>query len=242
MSTKNNMLKGIEIYEKDFPELMTFEDAVSACEKLGDGWRLPTIRELSEIIREGTEILGDYKNESYLSSTFSSFSGQLWHCVHSEIATELEDLVGLESDYVTGRVRAVRSIGKKDNSYLKEIAANIKEKMDDQKESNIVAESDGIEISFTNLTGEYTWYEATEICKLIGGGWHLPGDSDALETICQHLDMYGHYWTEETSSMFGEDNDARATSGEIDGGLSNSSLCSKNNTAQVIFVKDLAQE
>ena len=54
--------------------------------------------------------------------------------------------------------------------------------------------------------------------------------------------MYGHYWTEETSSMFGEDNDDRATSGEIDGGLSNSSLCNKNNTAQIIFVKDLAEE
>ena len=126
MRTKNNLLKGIEIYEKDFPELMTFEDAVSACEKMGDGWRLPTIRELSEIIREGTEILGDYKSVSYLSSTFSSFSGQLWHCVHSEIATELEDLVGLDSDYVTGRVRAVRSVGEKDNSYLKDIAAIIK--------------------------------------------------------------------------------------------------------------------
>lgn len=242
MSIKNKMLKGLEIYEKDFPELMTYEEAVSACEKLGDGWRLPTIRELSEIIREGTEILGDYKSESYLSSTFSGFSGQLWHCVHSEITNELEDLVGLESDYVTGRVRAVRSVGKKDNSYLKKIASIIAEKMEDQKDSNIIAESEGIEISFANLTGEYTWYEATEICKLIGGGWHLPGDSDALETICQHIDMYGHYWTEETSSMFGEDNDNKATSGEIDGGLLNSSLCCKNNTAQVIFVKDLTQD
>jgi len=245
MRTKNNMLKGLEVYEKDFPELMTFEDAVSACEKLGDGWRLPTIRELSEIIREGTEILGDYKSESYLSSTFSSFSGQLWHCVHSEISglvSELEDLVGLESDYVEGRVRAVRSIGKKDNSYLKEIAATIKEKMDDQKENNIIAESEGLEISHANLTGEFTWYEATEICKLVGDGWHLPVDPDALEFICQNMDLYGHYWTEETSILYGEKEDDKAMSVDIDGGVSDSSLCSKNNTAQIIFVKDLAEE
>ena len=167
MSIKNKNIKGLEIYEKDFPEEMTFEDAVSACEKLGDGWRLPTIRELMDIIGEGTEILGDYKGETYLSSTFSSFSGQLWHCVHSEVATEIEDLAGLDSDYVTGRVRAVRSAGKKDNSYLKDIAAIIKKKMHDQKDSNIVDESEGIEISHANLIGEYTWYEATEICKFV---------------------------------------------------------------------------
>jgi hypothetical protein len=242
MSTKNKSIKGLEISEKDFPELMTYEDAVSACQKLGDGWRLPTIRELMDIIGEGTEILGDYKRETYLSSTYSSFSGQLWHCGHSEIATEIEDLVGLDSDYVTGRVRAVRSIGKKDNSYLKEVAAIIKEKMDDQKDSNIVAESEGIEISHANLIGEYTWYEATEICKLVGDGWHLPVDPDALEFICQNMDLYGHYWTEETSILYGEKEDDKAMSVDIDGGVSDSSLCSKNNTAQIIFVKDLAEE
>ena len=56
------------------------------------------------------------------------------------------------------------------------------------------------------------------------------------------MDLYGHYWTEETSILYGEEEDDKAMSVDIDGGVSDSSLCSKNNTAQIIFVKDLAEE
>lgn len=36
----------IEIYEKDFSEQLNWHDANSYCNKLGNGWRLPTIEEL----------------------------------------------------------------------------------------------------------------------------------------------------------------------------------------------------
>ena len=36
----------IEIAKKDFPNDMNWDDAMSACEKLGDGWRLPCKEEL----------------------------------------------------------------------------------------------------------------------------------------------------------------------------------------------------
>ena len=37
---------GIEVAEKSFPNQMNREDADAACQALGKGWRLPTIKEL----------------------------------------------------------------------------------------------------------------------------------------------------------------------------------------------------
>jgi hypothetical protein len=42
-------IENIEIAEKDFPEKMNWKDAKKACEKLGEGWRLPTKDELKLI-------------------------------------------------------------------------------------------------------------------------------------------------------------------------------------------------
>jgi len=44
--------KKIEVAEKGFPSTMDWTEANKACSDLGDGWRLPTIKELKEIYRE----------------------------------------------------------------------------------------------------------------------------------------------------------------------------------------------
>ncbi len=46
--------ENIEVAEKDFPEKMNWEDAKKACERLGEGWRLPTIEELKIICQNKT--------------------------------------------------------------------------------------------------------------------------------------------------------------------------------------------
>lgn len=239
MSTKNKGIKGLEISEKDFPELMTYEDAVSACEKLGEGWRLPTVRELLLMIDAGNDILGEPMNEMYVSSTYSN-NGQLWFCIHSKTTNSTNDLATLDSDYNTGHVRAVRTIGKNDQSYIKELANSIKIIIEEQKDNIVKSDSDGIEICNADLSGEYTWFEAIEICKLLGEGWRLPEDADTIESICELVEMYGHYWTAETSAMFGEDQDDKATSADVDGGFAGASLHNKHNTAKLILVRDLS--
>ena len=44
-----------EVYPHDLPETMTYNDAVKAVEKLGDGWMIPTIEELRLIYKNKDE-------------------------------------------------------------------------------------------------------------------------------------------------------------------------------------------
>ena len=79
----NTIINGIEIAESDFTDEMTFEDAMIACEKLGDGWRLPTIREAIEIFDKNPYLLGEFNNTSYCTSSLT-MGGEVWLHLHSE--------------------------------------------------------------------------------------------------------------------------------------------------------------
>ncbi|MEY4573273.1 MAG: hypothetical protein RLZ10_2557 [Bacteroidota bacterium] len=228
-------IKGLEISDTNFTELMSFEDAVSACEKLGDGWRLPTIRELVQISELSKPTMGEYNNQNYLTSTFSN-SGELWFYLHSEAGDAY-----LDSDYIEGRVMAVRTTSIQDTTYLNRIAEILKSKIKEKDEKFSISEDESIEIYHPDLPLEYTWYEAIELSKLIDDGWRLPEDADTIEYLCEFIDMYGYYWTEETSGMLGEETDDRATSADVDGGFAGSALYNKNNTARLIFVRDITE-
>ena len=58
---------GLEVMTKDLGK-MRWEEAIKACENLGDGWRLPTIEELEEIYKYEDKIVG-IANNFYWSST-----------------------------------------------------------------------------------------------------------------------------------------------------------------------------
>jgi len=58
---------GLEVMKTDLGE-MTWEDAKTACEKLGKGWRLPTIEELKIIYKKRNKI-GGFNSKDYWSST-----------------------------------------------------------------------------------------------------------------------------------------------------------------------------
>jgi hypothetical protein len=57
----------LEVMKTDLGE-MTWDDANKACEKLGEGWRLPTIDELQKIYKLKNKI-GGFKDDRYWSST-----------------------------------------------------------------------------------------------------------------------------------------------------------------------------
>ena len=42
----------IQVAEEDFPDLMDWDDAMSACQNLGNGWRLPNKEELEAMYEQ----------------------------------------------------------------------------------------------------------------------------------------------------------------------------------------------
>lgn len=235
MIKDNGLFNGLEIAKTDFPKQMNYEEAVLACKKLGEGWRLPTIREALEIFDGNTRVLGDFNNETYLTSTFSN-SGGLWAYFHSA-KTDQHSLENV--DFLKGKVRPVRSTDsyKQDCSYLYEIAKLLKQYIHDNKKHNVITQY--WEISGAKIVGQYTWFEAVEICKLLGDGWRLPSDAEEVEDISKLVDMYGYYWTEETSGMYGKKNNLEATAGDVDGCFAGSSLFNKKNTSKIMLLRDL---
>jgi hypothetical protein len=49
----------IEVAQYDFPERMNWEDSKAACEKLGQGWRLPSIDEL-DFVYTNRVVIGEF--------------------------------------------------------------------------------------------------------------------------------------------------------------------------------------
>jgi len=68
----------IQVAENDFPHGMGWNNAMSACAGLGNGWRLPTKEELlamhNQLHKQGR---GNFKNEWYYSSS-QYISGFAW--------------------------------------------------------------------------------------------------------------------------------------------------------------------
>jgi hypothetical protein len=52
----------IEIAQFDIPMNMTWEDACAVCDSLGEGWRLPTLKELKEMYKHRARI-GEFITE-----------------------------------------------------------------------------------------------------------------------------------------------------------------------------------
>ena len=52
----------IEIAQFDIPMNMTWEDACAVCDSLGEGWRLPTLKELKEMYKHRDRI-GEFLTE-----------------------------------------------------------------------------------------------------------------------------------------------------------------------------------
>jgi hypothetical protein len=69
---KTYNLNGLEIAQFDFSDPMTYDEAVKACSKLGDGWRLPTKEEMEKIY-ENKDMLGGFVSPIYVSDNSEFF-------------------------------------------------------------------------------------------------------------------------------------------------------------------------
>ena len=58
-----------EVYPTDAPEILTWQEAINYCKKLGEGWRLPSKEELSFMYLEHKKGLGGFIEGIYVSSS-----------------------------------------------------------------------------------------------------------------------------------------------------------------------------
>ena len=61
-------ISNLEVVQKDFPNVMNWNDAKEACAELGDGWRLPTKDELN-ILYNNKDKIGGFASVAYWSSS-----------------------------------------------------------------------------------------------------------------------------------------------------------------------------
>jgi hypothetical protein len=104
VDSKNSILDNLEVMKNDLGR-MTWNEGIKTCNKLGNGWRLPTLNELREI-RHNADNIGNFEERFYWSSSVQG--GEYWaYCLHFKS--------GQETTYVTNRlntnfVRAVRDL------------------------------------------------------------------------------------------------------------------------------------
>jgi hypothetical protein len=60
--------RNLEVAQHDFPNKMNYDDAIKACNDLGEGWRLPIKDELNTLY-QNNGVIGSFRNSFYWSST-----------------------------------------------------------------------------------------------------------------------------------------------------------------------------
>jgi hypothetical protein len=100
-SVKIRRCDSLEVMKTDLVGKMTWEEAKKACEKLGDGWRLPTIEELQFMYNKRDEI-GGFESYPYWSSTEDG-GNYAWNFLFDDGSSSNDDKV------YRGYVRAVRT-------------------------------------------------------------------------------------------------------------------------------------
>jgi len=108
---KSVRIGNLVVTEFDFPKTMYWDFGKAACAKLGKGWRLPTINELSLLYKYKKEI-GGFKNYNYWSSDeYGGTSSGLGAGIPETLAQYQDfnkgDVSGVEKNYSTYGVRAV---------------------------------------------------------------------------------------------------------------------------------------
>jgi len=94
----------IEVAEKDFPKPMNWDDAMAACQNLGNGWRLPSIDELMAIYKQlHTKGKGNFRTNVWYWSGEKSTKWTAWKF-------NFEDGGGDSNKDDTRHVRAVRTL------------------------------------------------------------------------------------------------------------------------------------
>jgi hypothetical protein len=166
----------IEVAVKAFDEDKDWNTAKRECERLGDGWRLPTRIELLEI-NEHYDLF-ELMEDNYWSSTQGSpennTAGRFFITKDSEL------LVSENKYWLSGKDNSFKVLPVKSVSKPQELNVLQELKFGDKT----------IEISDNDLSILTSFFEAKEGCEMIGEGWRMPTNNE-LETIREKLHYKG---------------------------------------------------
>jgi hypothetical protein len=175
-------LRGLKIASQDFPNPMSWDEAKKACEALGEGWRLPTKKELNFLCQNRNSI-GYYEVDIYWSSTEIEEVNEAWY---QNFTNNDMSISGKDAKLF---VRAVMTDDIKDDEL-------------DKEELDIIGEPikiNDLMIAEYDFPEKMDWEDAMKVCKDLGEGWRLPTKQEILliyqnrEEISYYPDDY--YWT-----------------------------------------------
>ena len=134
----------LEVSQFTFPNSMNWNDAIKACEALGDGWKLPSKDQLNTLYKNKEKISG-FVNDAYWSST-NNGDYEVWRQYFSD-GNQV-----LTQKQAVGYVRAIREL-KMESNNVSQPALPEKSKSEKELDEDLaflLDESD----SFTQESGE----------------------------------------------------------------------------------------
>ena len=174
-------IANLEIAQYDFPRgIMNWNDAKKACEALGDGWRLPTYKELN-ILYQNKVAIGGFEFNNYWSST-----------------EEAIDSGAFYQDFVDGNQNGSNKVN---SNYVRAVRA-LEQSAAKSTKQNIIGKSikiGNLEIAQYDFAGTMNWNDAKIACEALGDGWRLPS-LDELNILYQNKVAIGgfeftNYWS-----------------------------------------------
>ncbi len=209
----------IEIADNDFPHQMHWKNAMAACQRLGDGWRLPSSDELYYIYFN-TTLKNEFKKGWYWTNeqmdldkaSYVDFSGADYHSGgyvfnESELASfrAVRNLNSVERDSLLSLQMTKKQLAHDDSRSPLETDGNelIEGPEDSYKvdpKLTFYFNGKNIELSEWDFPSVMSWDEAKKACQSLGNKWRLPTLWE-LEVI--HREFYkmgkanlkGVYWS-----------------------------------------------
>ena len=180
----------LEIAQHDFPKSMAWEDAKNACDKLGSGWRLPTMEELDIMFKERVKI-GLFKKGN-IKSRYNQIN-EYWS----------SDLVSQQTAFINTLNFGPDGSGDKSNHSFDYDGCLVRAvKGTDTSEKFVMIGNLGIYKN--DISSEINWYDANTACGKLGDGWRLPTINE-LEILYQNKSKIGgfsgaYYWSSTPAS------------------------------------------
>ena len=168
----------IQVAKEDFPSRMNRDDAMSACQSLGNGWRLPSKEELEAMYEQlHKQGKGNFNDYWYWSSSQNN-SGYAWYVFFGSGDVYSYDGYGNDfyslndEDDSSFQVRAVRALST-DGGY-----------------ETFTIDGKTIQVATEDFPSTMNWDDAMSACQNLGNGWRLP-NKDELLAMYEQLHKQG---------------------------------------------------
>ena len=227
---KSIQLDGFTVAEFDIPSdfyvdsWINMGDAKKACEKLGKGWRLPTIEDLNLIYQNRDKIGGFETDRFYWSSTdappfengkigyskrawqkrFRDGLQRPWYKDNSD-NFKVRPIFASTSDFERDSTRkALKRVSDSLMIVEKEFLEEKIRKEDSVRIAKIIGqpiEFNGLFVAEFDFPNEMNWEDAKKACENLGKGWRLPTEAE-MQSIIKNREESGisnfkfqmYYW------------------------------------------------